>query len=73
MSRAYDKITLLDKWRLVQKVVSDPGLSRCAVACGFHLIDLYNKRLDRAWRDQAARFFTFGSRPAIRKMYLPVL
>jgi hypothetical protein len=49
MSRAYDKITLLDKWRLVQKVVSDPGLSRCAVACGFHLIDLYNIRLDRAW------------------------
>jgi hypothetical protein len=49
MSSAYDKITLLDKWRLVQKLVSDPGLSRCAVACGFHLIDLYNKRLDRAW------------------------
>jgi ribosome-binding protein aMBF1 (putative translation factor) len=49
MSSAYDKITLLDKWRLVQKLVSDPSLSRCAVACGFHLIDLYNTRLDRAW------------------------
>jgi hypothetical protein len=49
MSSAYDKITLLDKWRLVQKLASDPSLSRCAVACGFHLIDLYNKHLDRAW------------------------
>jgi transcriptional regulator with XRE-family HTH domain len=49
MSRTFDKVTLLDKWHLAQKLVSDPNLSRCAVACGFHLIDLYNTRLDRAW------------------------
>ena len=41
--------TLLNQWFFVQKVVSDPKLSRCAVACAFHLVDLYNKRLGRAW------------------------
>jgi hypothetical protein len=33
----------------VQKVVSDRRLSRCAVACAFHLVDYYNDRLGRAW------------------------
>jgi len=41
--------TLLDQWFFVQKVVSDRRLSRCAVACAFHLVDYYNDRLGRAW------------------------
>ncbi len=42
-------LTLLNKWYFVQKVVSDPKLGRCAVACAFHLVDYYNHRLGRAW------------------------
>ncbi len=41
--------TLLYQWFFVQKVVSDRRLSRCAVACAFHLVDYYNDRLGRAW------------------------
>ena len=40
---------LLNQWFFVKKVVSDPKLSRCAVSCAFHLVDLYNKRHGRAW------------------------
>ncbi len=49
MSTTHKKLTLLDQWRFVQRVVSDDRLSRCAVACAFHLVDYYNHRLGRAW------------------------
>ena len=49
MSTAHKKLNLLDQWFFMQKVVSDPKLPRCAVACAFHLIDYYNDRLGRAW------------------------
>ncbi len=41
--------SLLNQWFFVQKAVSDPRLGRCAVACAFHLVDLYNKKKGRAW------------------------
>ena len=41
--------SLLDKWFFMQKVVSDPKLGRCAVACAFYLIDGYNNIFGRAW------------------------
>ncbi len=43
------EVSLLDKWFFMQKVVSDPRLGRCAVACAFHLVDYYHDRLGRAW------------------------
>ncbi len=49
MSTTQKGPNLLDQWFFMQKVVSDPKLSRCAVACAFHLVDLYNKRQGRAW------------------------
>ncbi len=49
MSTTQKGPNLLDKWFFVQKVVSDRRLSRCAVACAFHLVDYYNDRLGRAW------------------------
>ena len=49
MSTTQKGPNLLDQWFFVQKVVSDRKLSRCAVACAFHLVDYYNNRLGRAW------------------------
>ena len=49
MSTTQKGPNLLDQWFFVQKVVSDRRLSRCAVACAFHLVDYYNNRLGRAW------------------------
>ena len=49
MSTTQKGPNLLDQWFFVQKVVSDRRLSRCAVACAFHLVDYYNDRLGRAW------------------------
>ncbi len=41
--------SLLDQWLFMQKAVSDHKLSHCAVACAFHLVDLFNNRHGRAW------------------------
>jgi hypothetical protein len=49
MSTTQKGPNLLDQWFFVQKVVSDPRLSRCAVACAFYLIDYYNDRFGHAW------------------------
>jgi hypothetical protein len=49
MNTTSNQLSLLDQWFFVQKVVSDPRLARCAVACAFYLIDYYNDNFGRAW------------------------
>ena len=56
MSTTQKGPNLLDQWFFVQKVVSDRRLSRCAVACAFHLVDYYNDRLGRAWPSYVAEW-----------------
>ncbi|WP_162801145.1 helix-turn-helix domain-containing protein [Azospirillum brasilense] len=41
--------TWLDRYKLQQRIVSDPSLSRGDAACGWHLVDLYNARHGVAW------------------------
>jgi hypothetical protein len=57
--------TLLDQWFFVQKVVSDRRLSRCAVACAFHLVDYYNDRLGRAWPSYPKSPWVFPTRAPV--------
>ncbi len=46
---ALNEVNLLAKWFFIRKVASDPKLSRSALACAIHLVDLYNKLHGRAW------------------------
>lgn len=49
MASSPRKYTLLDQWKFMRIVASDPNLARCAVSCAFWLVDYFNERLDRAW------------------------
>ena len=46
---APNEVNLLAKWFFIRTVASDPKLSRSALACAIHLVDLYNKLQGRAW------------------------